>query len=406
MDNVIIVGGGPAGYSAAIYLARAGLSPLVVEGTTGGGQLAQTTEVENYPGFPDGIMGPELIMNFRKQAERFDTRFVTENVSKVTANPLREASSQTPANNNRKSENPSLILPSKGRSESYSSSSPPLLGEGRVGLGFNIQTTNGKVYESKSVLIATGADAMWLGLPSEQRLRGKGVSACATCDGFFFRNKIVAVVGGGDTALEEALTLTKFATKVYLIHRRNEFRASKIMVERAQQNPKIEIIFNAEVVEVMGENKVEGLQIKKIAPLLNGYIATKNNITIEQFNNETIKLDGLFVAIGHKPATGFLDGSGVLLDQKGYVITSESEALKIAKLLNGQIVKNNRAIEQFNNETIKQYNLDYQYATSVSGIFAAGDCVDHVYRQAGTAVGMGIAAALEIQNFLEENSEE
>lgn len=285
MNMITIIGGGPAGLSAAIYLARAGFSPTVIEGVAPGGQLTLTTDVENYPGFPDGILGPELIQKFRAQAERFGSKFVTENVESIDT------------------------------------------------------------IQAKAILIATGADALWLNLPSEARLRGRGVSACATCDGFFFRNKIVGVVGGGDTAMEEASTLSKFASKVYLFHRKDSFKASRIMLERVQSNPKIEIVTPVTVKEVLGTDKVTGVLLS---------------------DNRTITLDGLFIAIGHKPATAFLNGSGVDLDEKGYVKVDN-------------------------------------YHTSVDGIFAAGDCVDHRYRQAATAVGMGVAASLEIQWYLEKN---
>lgn len=295
MNAVTIIGGGPSGLSAAIYLARAGFSPLVIEGMPPGGQLTETTDVENYPGFPDGILGPDLISRFRAQAERFGTTFLTQNVTAI------------------KKTDDSLIT-----------------------------VVEDQVIDSRSILIATGAQALWLGLPSEERLRGKGVSACATCDGFFFRGKTVAVVGGGDTAMEEALTLSKFASKLYLIHRRDTFRASKIMEERVRNNPKIELILSDEIVEVMGREKVEGVRLK---------------------SGKHYEVQGLFVAIGHRPATGFLKGSGVVTDEKGYITVDN-------------------------------------YATSIKGIFAAGDCVDHRYRQAATAVGMGVAASLEIQWYL------
>lgn len=215
--------------------------------------------------------------------------------------------------------------------------------------------------KAKAIIITTGAKAKWLGIESEQRLRGKGVSACATCDAFFFKNKIVAVVGGGDAALEEANFLTKFASKVYVIHRRDQFRASKFMQDRALSNPKIEPIYNEEILEVLGTDKVEGLKLK----------------------NRNLVVDGLFLGIGHEPETGFLKNSGVLLDEKGYILTTER-------------VRFENKAELFN-----KFNLQYRYATSVPGIFAAGDCVDHVYRQAGTAVGMAIAAELEVEKYLE-----
>ncbi|MEK7279969.1 MAG: FAD-dependent oxidoreductase, partial [Nitrospirota bacterium] len=240
MSKVIIIGSGPAGLTAAIYAARANLNPLVIEGVQTGGQLMITTMVENYPGFPDGIMGPQLMEYTKKQAERFGTAFISGDVTSVdfTKRP------------------------------------------------FKVEV-DGKFFDSRSVIIASGASAMLLGLESEKRLMGRGVSACATCDAFFFKNKEVVVVGGGDTAMEEAIFLTKFATKVTVIHRRDQFRASAIMQKRAKENPKIKIIFNSEIVEILGENKVEKVKIK---------------------NNETnqiteMPIEGVFVAIGHIPNT-------------------------------------------------------------------------------------------------------
>jgi thioredoxin reductase (NADPH) len=220
VENLVIVGGGAAGLAAAIYAARAEINPLVIEGMPPGGQLMLTSEVENYPGFPEGVAGTELIGKFRKQAEKFGTRFITDSISSVKVS----------------GENSNRIITVRG----------PTLAD--------VQT--------KTLLVATGADAMWLGLESEQRLRGKGVSACATCDGFFFRDKVVAVLGGGDTALEEATFITKFAQKVYIIHRRAEFRASKFMQSKALNNPKIEPIYNATVEEVLGEEKVTGVRLQ------------------------------------------------------------------------------------------------------------------------------------------------
>jgi thioredoxin reductase (NADPH) len=318
MENTIIVGGGPAGLSTAIYAARAGLSPLVFAGFPPGGQLTTTTEVENYPGYTT-ILGPELIMNMRKQAEYNGAKFLDENITEVVF-------SKTP-----------LVL-----------------------------KTEKDEYKTTSVVIATGAKALWLGLSSEQRLRGRGVSACATCDGLFFRNKIVAVVGGGDTALEEASTLAKMAEKVYLIHRRSEFRASKAMQERVMKNEKIESIFNASVDEVMGEEKVTGVRLKF-------------NSDVNKEDHE-LQLDGLFVAIGHKPDTDIFKDQ-IILDQKGYIMTTAMAALE-------------------KSEDINKFNFDFQTMTSVEGVFAAGDCVDKVYRQASTSVGMGVAAALDTERWL------
>ena len=312
IENVVIIGGGPAGLAASIYNARAGLNPLVIAGSPPGGQLILTTEVENYPGF-ESIMGPELILKMRKHAEKFGVRFIDENVVKVDF-------SKKP---------------------------------------FAVGTIHKLSLQSKSVIIATGAKALWLNLPSETRLRGKGVSACATCDGFFFKEKTV----GGDTAMEEALTLTKFAKKVYIIHRRAEFRASKIMQDRVLNNPKIEVIFNSEVEEIVGGKKVEGIKIKILDP--RSQILEKNN-EIKHLSSDIyhLTLDGVFIAIGHKPDTDIFKNH-IKLDKKGYILVKD-------------------------------------YMTSVPGVFAAGDCVDHKYRQAATAVGMGVAAALEVERFLEK----
>ena len=323
MEEFIIIGGGPSGLSAAIYAGRADFKPLIIEGSIPGGQLMLTTEVENYPGFSQGKLGPELIAEFRKQAERFGTRFVSQNVMNIKKN------------------------------DDY----------------FQLMLSNKEVYKSKTVLVATGADARWLNLESEQRLRGKGVSACATCDGFFFKNKTVAVLGGGDSAMEEANFLSKLAGKVYLVHRRDTFRASPIMQKRVLENPKIEVVYSAQVEEVLGEDKVTGLKLN-----VNG-------------KAQNLPVDGVFVAIGHSPSTKFLEGSGVELDAKGYIYTSAKVAMEKMRTGTG---------------TGKEgYNFNYQYMTKVPGIFAAGDCVDHEYRQAAVAAGMGIAAELEVQKYLE-----
>lgn len=314
IEKVIIIGGGPSGLAAAIYTARAGLNPLVIAGSPPGGQLTLTSDVENYPGF-ESILGPELILKMRKHALKFKTRFIDDNVIKVNF-------SKKP---------------------------------------FEISTYN-KSFQSKTILITTGAKALWLGLASETRLRGKGVSACATCDGFFFRGKTVAVIGGGDTAMEEALTLAHVCAKVYLVHRRETFRASKIMIDRVINNPKIEIIYNAVVDKIIGEKKVEAIRLNQL----------------NRFNQ--LKVDGVFIAIGHKPDTDLFKGH-IELDKKGYILTSNRVALENLK--------------------ISKFNYNFPSATSVSGVFAAGDCVDYLYRQAATAVGMGVAAALEIEKFIQ-----
>ncbi len=316
IENVIIIGGGPAGLAAAIYNARARLSPLLFGGAPYGGQLMLTSDVENYPGF-DSILGPELIEKMRSHARKYGTKIIDQNIIKVDL-----------------------------------SKSP-----------FEISSLE-KSFLTKTVIIATGAKALWLGLPNETRLRGKGVSACATCDGFFFKDKIVAVVGGGDTALEEALFLTRFVSQIHLFHRRDSFRGSKIMQDRVLNHPKIKVIWNTVIQDVLGENRVEGIKIE-------------NTISKTQ---ETMNVDGLFVAIGHKPDTELFKGQ-IELDEKGYVITGAVAAIR--------------------NLNREKYSPDFQYTTSVSGVFAAGDNVDHLYRQAGTAVGMGIAAAMELERWLE-----
>lgn len=325
IERVIIIGGGPAGLSAAIYNARASLNPLVFAGSPPGGQLMLTSEIENFPGY-DHIMGAELVNKMREQAKKFGTRILDQNIQKVDFKKK----------------------------------------------PFEVYTTD-KIYKAHTIIITTGAQALWLGLASEQRLRGKGVSACATCDGFFFREKTVAVVGGGDTAMEEANTLTKFAKKVYVIHRRDSFRASKIMQQRVLANPKVEVMWNSSIDEVLGSQKVEGIRVR----------------TGDQV--DTVSLDGVFLAIGHRPDTQLFNGQ-IQLDEKGYVLTSGMIALQMATMVKGSTKKSGAG-----------FNFAYQYMTSVPGVFAAGDNVDHTYRQAATAAGMGVAAALEAERYLENN---
>jgi thioredoxin reductase (NADPH) len=303
VEPVVIIGSGPAGYTAAIYAARAQLSPILLEGSvTAGGALMNTTEVENFPGFQKGIMGPALMEEMRAQAEKFGTRFVTDDAVKVD-----------------------------------------LKGDVKT-----IQDGSGKTYLAKSVILATGSGYKKIGLPKEETLSGRGVSYCATCDGFFFKEQAIAVVGGGDSALEEATFLTRFASKVYLIHRRNELRASRIMQQRAQNDPKIEFVWNSQVIDILGEEKVTGVRIK-------------DTVTGDEKN---IELTGLFVAIGHVPRSELLIGQ-IDLDANGYVKT-QSESTK----------------------------------TNIEGVFACGDLVDHVYRQAITAAGTGCQAALDAERFL------
>lgn len=301
--KVIILGSGPAGLTAALYTARANLNPLVIGGVEWGGQLMLTTDVENYPGFVEGIKGPDLMEIFRKQAERFGAEIINENVTSVDfkKNPLQVST----AENN---------------------------------------------YNASTIIIATGAASKWLGLSSEQKLIGRGVSSCATCDGFFFKNKNIVVVGGGDSAMEEALFLTKFANKVTVIHRRDKLRASKIMQERAFKNNKIEFVWDSEIVNVIGENSVTGIKIKNI----------KTNQVSE------MEIQGLFIAIGHKPNTDFLKGQ-IDLNEKGYVIHNGTR-------------------------------------TNIDGVFVAGDVYDFRYRQAVTAAGHGCQAAIDAEKFIEENN--
>jgi thioredoxin reductase (NADPH) len=303
MREVIIIGSGPAGYTAAIYTARAGLKPLMLASSIEpGGELMKTTEVENFPGFPNGLMGPDLMYAMQEQAERFGTEVVNDDVVEVELN-----------------------------------------GDVKI-----VKTGGGETYEARSVILATGAAYRELGLPREKELSGHGVSWCATCDGFFFREKTIAVVGGGDSAMEEASFLTKFASKVYLIHRRDSFKASKTMVDRVLENPKIEVIYNSAVAEIKGESKVEGLVLEN---------------TVDGSKTD-LEVTGLFIAIGSDPRVGLVQGK---LD------LSEEHFIKV----DGRSSR-----------------------TSIPGVFACGDVIDPTYRQAITAAGSGCVAALDAEHFL------
>jgi thioredoxin reductase (NADPH) len=307
--RLVIIGSGPAGYTAALYAARANLQPVLFEGLQPGGQLTITTDVENYPGFPDGLMGPEMMELFKKQAERFGTQCIPATVT-------------------------------------------------RVDLGkrpFHIQSGKNE-YTADAVIIATGAEAKLLGIESEKRLMGYGVSACATCDGFFFKNKDVLVVGGGDTAVEEATFLTKFATRVRLVHRRDQLRASKIMQDRAQHHPKIEMVWDTVVEEIVGDPKgggVTGARLRNV----------KTNAV------DTVATDGVFIAIGHQPNTALFAGQ-IEIDANGYIVTKGQSTY-----------------------------------TSVDGVFACGDVQDHVYRQAVTAAGSGCMSAIDAERWLEHHKQ-
>ena len=303
VKNLVIVGSGPAGYTAAIYAARAQLNPLVYEGAiSAGGALMNTTEVENFPGFTDGIMGPDLMENMRGQAKRFGAELITDDIVEMDLGPEIKT----------------------------------------------LKDGSGNVIKTKAVILAMGSAYKEIGLENEKRLSGRGVSWCATCDGFFFRDQVIAVVGGGDSAMEEANFLTKFASKVVLIHRRDTLRASKIMAERAQNNPKIEFLFNTEVTDVIGADKVEALQLRN---------TKTGEVTKRDFT-------GLFVAIGHSPRSELITGQ-ISLDGEGYV------------QVEGRSTR-----------------------TNLKGVFACGDLVDHTYRQAITAAGSGCQAALDAERFL------
>jgi thioredoxin reductase (NADPH) len=301
MERVIIIGSGPAGLTAAVYAARANLKPLVLAGGLYGGQLMLTSDVENYPGFPEGIMGPDLMMRFREQAERFGARIENEDVTAVefSKRPLKV-------------------------------------------------NTIDRSFETETVIVATGASALWLDVEGEERLRGRGVSSCATCDGAFFRDKQIVVVGGGDSALEEALFLTRFGRNVTIVHRRDRLRGSKIMADRAQSHEKVRFIWNAAVDEVLGDQKVEAVRLRNV-----------NDGT-----TSTFPTDALFVAIGHTPNTSVFTGQ-LDLDERGYIVTPDGTA------------------------------------TNIDGVFVAGDVSDHRYRQAITAAGAGCRAAMDAEKYLE-----
>jgi len=301
--EVIIIGSGPAGYTAGIYAARAGLNPLLIASSVeAGGELMKTTEVENYPGFPSGLQGPELMDAFRAQAERFGTEVLLDDVIEVD-----------------------------------------LAGTTKI-----VKTGGGQTFEAKTVILATGAAYRELGLPSEKELSGHGVSWCATCDGFFFREKTIAVVGGGDSAMEEATLLTRFASKVYLIHRRDSFKASKIMQERAMANPKIEVIWNTEIAELLGDGKLNG-------------VTTRNLV---DGTEAKLDLDGLFIAIGNDPRVWLVENQVELTSEKFIKVDGRSSK------------------------------------TSLPGVFACGDVIDPTYRQAITAAGSGCVAALDAEHYL------
>lgn len=303
VEKLIIIGSGPAGLTAAIYSARAMLTPLMIEGDEPGGQLMITSDVENYPGFEHAITGPELMEVMRKQAARFGTRFITKKVTKVDF-------SKRP---------------------------------------FKVWIGNDE-YQAQTVIVSTGASAKWLGIDSEKQFSGRGVSACATCDGAFFKNVPVAVVGGGDTAMEEALFMTRFASKVYIIHRRNEFRASKIMAERAIKHPKIEVVWNSAIEKISGDQTVKSITLKNL----------------ESGKDSELAVEGVFIAIGHKPNTDIFQNQ-LKLHDNGYIAVKPGSSY-----------------------------------TSVDGVFAAGDVHDHIYRQAVTAAGSGCMAAIDAERWLEK----
>ncbi len=306
MKNIVIIGSGAAGLTAAIYASRADLEPLLISGELPGGLLTQTSDVENYPGFPEAVNGFELMSKFQQQAERFGTTVKSDTVSKAELKP---------------------------------------------GGPHKLHLASGELIETKALIIATGASPRWLGLESEERLKNKGVSACATCDGAFFRDVPVVVVGGGDTAMEEAIFLTKFASKVTIVHRRDELRASKIMGDRAKANPKIEFCWSSQVVDIIGDEEVEKVKIKNL----------------KDESESIIEAKGFFAALGHIPNTGIFHG--IETDKAGFI----------------QL----------------QHGSSY---TNIEGVFAAGDCADHIYRQAITAAGMGCKAAIDAERWLDANA--
>ena len=306
MQNIVIIGSGAAGLTAAIYASRADLEPMLISGELPGGLLTQTSDVENYPGFPEAVNGFELMSKFQEQAERFGTTVKSDTVNKV---------------------------------------------ELKSGGPHTLHLASGETVETKVLIIATGASPRWLGLESEERLKNKGVSACATCDGAFFRDVPVVVVGGGDTAMEEALFLTKFASKVTVVHRRDELRASKIMGDRAKANPKIEFCWSSQVIDIIGDDEVEKVKIKNL----------------KDESETVIEAKGFFAALGHIPNTDIFDG--IEKDQAGFI----------------QL----------------QHGSSY---TNIAGVFAAGDCADHIYRQAITAAGMGCKAAIDAERWLDANA--
>jgi thioredoxin reductase (NADPH) len=306
MYDVIMIGSGPAGYTAAIYAARANLSVLVLQGYETGGQLMQTSEVENYPGFENGILGPEMMEQFESQARRFGAEMLAEDVIAVDF-----------------SKRPLTVK------------------------------TDGKEYTSRAVIIATGASAKWLGLPNETRLKGRGVTACATCDGFFFKGKDVIVIGGGDTAMEDATFLTHYANHVTMVHRRDKFRASRIMQDRARKNPKISFLMDTEVTDVLGEDSVTGVKARNV----------------KTGEESTLDVQGVFVAIGHRPNTDLFQGI-ITMDQAGYLLPTDHTM------------------------------------TNIPGVFVAGDVSDHRYRQAITAAGDGCRAAIDLERWLESQGDD